>query len=185
MADSEAAARPYAKAVFELAREGNSLNAWSALLADAAVAAVNPGLLAVLDVPGAKYDAAARAIADVCGTDADSASLVANGQALNFLRLVAENQRLDSLPAIAEAFEQLRADVENTLDVTLRAASQVDEAQQARMAAALKTRFGRDVRLHFVLDESLIGGARLQADDHVIDGSVTTRLAKLASALVH
>jgi F-type H+-transporting ATPase subunit delta len=53
------------------------------------------------------------------------------------------------------------------------------------MAAALKTRFGRDVRLHFVLDESLIGGARLQADDHVIDGSVTTRLAKLASALVH
>jgi len=98
---------------------------------------------------------------------------------------VAENQRLDSLPAIAEAFEQLRADVENTLDVTLRAATQVDEAQQARMAAALKNRFGRDVRLHFVLDESLIGGARLQADDHVIDGSVTTRLTKLASALVH
>ncbi|MGI9330507.1 MAG: F0F1 ATP synthase subunit delta [Gammaproteobacteria bacterium] len=185
MADSEAAARPYAKAVFELAREANSLTAWSALLANAANAAVSPALLAMLDVPGADTDAAARAIADVCGKDADSGELAANGQALNFLRLVADNQRLDSLPAIADAFEQMRADVENTLDVTLRAATPVDDAQQARMAAALKTRFGRDVRLHFVLDESLIGGARLQADDHVIDGSVTTRLAKLASALVH
>ncbi len=101
------------------------------------------------------------------------------------MRLLAENHRLTAIPAIAAVFEKLRAEVENTLDVTLTAATQVDEAQQAKMAAALKTRFGRDIRLHFVLDETLLGGARLQAEDHVIDGSVRTRLEKLASALVH
>ena len=53
------------------------------------------------------------------------------------------------------------------------------------MVDALKQRFGRDVRLRFEQDENLIGGARLQADDHIIDGSVRTRLAKLASALVN
>ena len=185
MADTESVARPYAKAVFELARESNQLAAWSALLANAASAAASTELQQLLELPGADLDQAARAIAEVCGKDSAAGELAANGQALNFLRLVAENRRLEALPDIAAVFEQLRADVENTVDVTLRAATQVDEAQQARMAAALKNRFGRDVRLHFVLDPSLIGGARLQADDHVIDGSVTTRLAKLASALVH
>lgn len=185
MADIQAVARPYAKAVFELARETGSLSAWSALLADAAEAATSPALLAMLHQPGADTDAAARAVAEVCRTDTATAPVMDNGQALNFLRLVAENRRLEWLPGIAAAFEQMRADVENTVNVTLRAATAVDEAQQSRMTAALKKRFGREVRLHFVLDESLIGGARLQADDHVIDGSVTTRLAKLASALVH
>jgi len=53
------------------------------------------------------------------------------------------------------------------------------------MAEALKKRFGREINLQFELDENLIGGARLQADDLVIDGSVRTGLEKLASALVH
>ena len=51
------------------------------------------------------------------------------------------------------------------------------------VVAALKQRFGRDVSLTFQLDESLIGGARLQADDLVIDGSVSTGLEKLATTL--
>jgi F-type H+-transporting ATPase subunit delta len=124
-------------------------------------------------------------LAEVCLTDSEATVLAGNGQGLNFLLLLAENRRLEALPDIAQAFEQLRAEVENTMDVTLRAAAPVSEEQRARIVAALKQRFGRDVRLNFVLDESLIGGARLQADDHVIDGSVSTRLAKLASALVH
>jgi F-type H+-transporting ATPase subunit delta len=66
----------------------------------------------------------------------------------------------------------------------LTAASPVDDAQQAKIIEALKKRFGRDVNLHFKLDENLIGGARLQADDLVIDGSIRTGLEKLSSALM-
>jgi F-type H+-transporting ATPase subunit delta len=124
-------------------------------------------------------------IADVCATDPALAGLARTEHSTNLLRLLAENQRLSVLPDIASSFDKLRAEVENTLDVVLTAATAVDEAQQGRMAAALSKRFGRKVRLRFVLDESLIGGARLQAEDHVIDGSVRTRLDKLASALVH
>jgi F-type H+-transporting ATPase subunit delta len=67
--------------------------------------------------------------------------------------------------------------------VTLTAASPVDEGQQAKIIEALKKRFGRDVSLTFELDENLIGGARLQADDLVIDGSVSAGLVKLATTL--
>ena len=47
----------------------------------------------------------------------------------------------------------------------------------------MKKRFGRDVSLKVDLDENLIGGAMLRADDLVIDGSVRTGLEKLATVL--
>ena len=48
---------------------------------------------------------------------------------------------------------------------------------------SLNKRFGRQIRLTVQLDNTLIGGARLQVGDRVIDGSVRTGLDKLATAL--
>ena len=184
MIQNEAVARPYANAIFELAQGDGNFDAWTSLLMTAGQVVSSEELTRLLDSPRVDSDRVVEMIADICRQDSQAASLL-SGQGRNLLRLLAENHRLTAIPAIAAVFEKLRAEVENTLDVTLTAATQVDEAQQATMAAALKKRFGRDVRLHFVLDETLLGGARLQAEDHVIDGSVRTRLEKLASALVH
>ncbi|MBT8493561.1 MAG: F0F1 ATP synthase subunit delta [Deltaproteobacteria bacterium] len=184
MAQSEAIARPYAQAIFELAQADGNFGAWSALLATAAEVVATDEVAGLLDRPGIDRNRVVELIGGVSAADQQAASLL-SGQGKNLLRLLAENDRLPALPEIADAFDKLRAEVENMVDVTLTAATPVDEAQQARMIEALKKRFGRDVRLNFVLDESLLGGARLQAEDHVIDGTVRTRLAKLASALAH
>lgn len=185
MPQNDAIARPYARAAFELAQEAGQLADWSAFLHTAGQAAAMPRVQELLDVPGADRTRVADAIAEVCASDPALAGFMRGVEPRNLLRLLAENHRLTMLADIAAGFEQLRAEVENTMDVVLTAATPVDDSQQARMAAALRQRFGREVRLRFVLDENLIGGARLQADDHVIDGTVRTRLAKLASALVH
>ncbi len=185
MAHSYAVARPYARAVFDLAREQQALAGWSAFLATAAATAAEPALAAQLDAPGVDRERLAGLIGEICSRDPDAAAVAATAEAHNFLRLLAANRRLAVLPDIAAAFEALRAAAENRLNVVLTAATAVDEAQLARIAEALKRRFGREIQLRFELDESLIGGARLKAEDHVIDGSVRTRLAKLASALVH
>lgn len=181
---NEAIARPYAQAIFELAQASGHYDAWSALLGTAAAVVATDEVAGLLNLPGADREKIVELIAGVCTADATAAPLL-SGQGRNLLRLLAENHRLAELPGIVLAFEKLRADVENTVDVVLTAATEVDSEQQARMVAALKKRFGREVRLNFVLDKNLLGGARLQAEDHVIDGTVRTRLAKLASALVH
>ena len=83
-------------------------------------------------------------------------------------------------------FDKFKADVENSvLTLCLTAATPVDPAQQQKISDALKRRLGREINLHFQLDENLIGGARLQADDLVIDGSVRTGLEKLSSTLMN
>jgi len=185
MAEYSAVARPYARAVFELAQQGGELAAWSKMLAVAGQVVDNDEFRSLLNSPSIERDSVVSVLVDVCAQADDGLQVQGQPAMLNFLRLLAENRRLSALPEISLQFEQLRANVENTVEVVMTSAAPVSPEQQAKLAAALKRRFGREVNLRFELDESLIGGARLQADDLVIDGSVRTGLDKLSSALVN
>ena len=96
------------------------------------------------------------------------------------MSLLAQNRRLGFLPEIAALFEQMKAEVENAVDVEVVSASQLTPDQESRYAAALQNKLGRSVRLHTKVDGSLIGGAVLKAGDLVIDGSIKGRLERLA-----
>ncbi len=55
----------------------------------------------------------------------------------NFVRVLAENHRLLLLPEISAHYEELRAEVENTVDVEVISAVALDAAQQQKLSAAL------------------------------------------------
>ena len=67
--------------------------------------------------------------------------------------------------------------------VTIVAASPVDAATAEKISGALSKKLGRTVELELAVDESLIGGAVIRAQDMVIDDSLKTRLKRLASTL--
>ena len=186
MADHGTTARPYAQAVFEIARADNQLGDWSQFLGLAAEIASSPDALRFLLKPGNDGQAIAAAIADICREKLPALALLKDGStspAAGLLKVLAENQRLGALPDILGRYEVLKAEAERTLDVTLTSASAVSDDQQKRIIDSLNKRFGRQVRLAVQLDPTLIGGARLQVGDRVIDGSVRTGLDKLATAL--
>jgi F-type H+-transporting ATPase subunit delta len=186
MADHGTTARPYAQAVFEIARTDNQLADWSGFLTLAAEIALAPDVTRLLSAPGADGHGVAAAIADICREKLGGLALLRDGPksvGAGFLKVLAENHRLGALPDILARFEALKADAERTLDVTLTSASAVSDEQQKRIIDALNKRFGRQIRLAVRLDPTLIGGARLQVGDRVIDGSVRTGLDKLATAL--
>lgn len=186
MADKNTIARPYARAVFRVAQENNalgevaaSLDAGRQILADGEVAnfLANPSL-----TDEQRLDFLTDLFAGAAGKDSVFAGSSEHG--VNFLKLLLEYGRVDVLPEIADRFDALKADVENTLDVTVTSASAVSAAQQKEIEAALKSRLGRDVNLSTEIDEGLIGGAVIRAGDVVIDGSVRARLESLSNALV-
>lgn len=183
MAENRGIARPYAEAAFELAREAGTLGGWSGFLQVAAQAVRDQTIARLIDTPGTDKSALIDLLAGIC-RDAEPGNEADWTQVTNLLKLLAENDRIPVLPEISDLFDQLKADAENTVDVLLTAAVPVDPAHQEKISTALKQRFGRDVNLRFQLDENLIGGARLQADDLIIDGSVRTGLEKLSSALM-
>ena len=100
------------------------------------------------------------------------------------LKLLLEYGRVNALPEIADHFDALKAEVENTVDVTVTSAVPMSAEQQQAVKTALQARLGRNVSLSTEIDESLIGGAVIRAGDVVIDGSVRSRLNGLANALV-
>ncbi|MDH3978737.1 MAG: F0F1 ATP synthase subunit delta, partial [Gammaproteobacteria bacterium] len=164
------------------ANAAGQLAIWSDALHAAGAVVTDPQVKGLIGAPSTDSAKLVSLITDIAAKEAAG---VNNGELNNLIKLLDENGRLRVLPEIASAYDSLKAEVENRVEVTLTAAEPVDEAQQAKIVEALKKRFGRDVSLKFELNEGLIGGARLQADDLVIDGSVSAGLEKLATTLAN
>lgn len=186
MADNHTIARPYAEAAFDLAREAGTLDAWSKalnvasnVLADGEVAR----FLAKPSLTDAERLRFLTGLIDAAGAG-DNVLAGRAKEGRNFLKLLLEYGRIAVLPEIADHFDAKKAEVENTIDVTVRSATTLAEAQKKVIAEALGKRLGRNVRLETELDESLIGGAVIRAGDIVIDGSLRSRLKSLSNALI-
>jgi F-type H+-transporting ATPase subunit delta len=182
MAEKATIARPYAKAAFASAREHNAFERWSTVLATASSVVQDERVARLLNNPRVKAEELSGLIGEVV---TEAAGQAMDEHTRNFLATVASNRRLGLLPEIASMYEAMRAEAENTADVQVISAVELNEAQRQRLAAALKKRLQRDVRLHCEVDASLIGGAIVRAGDFVIDGSLKARLDRLAAEMSH
>ena len=115
-------------------------------------------------------------VLEPCGAAGDE-------KARNFVQLLADNGRLLLLPQIAAQYAALRADVENTVDVTVTSALPLTAEQGAKLSDALTRRLRRTVRLNTTVDPSLIGGAVVRAGDFVVDGSLRGRIERLGNTM--
>ena len=168
-------ARPYARAAFSLARDAGTLPAWSQALAFAARVAADPQVAAVLGHPKLS---AADAVALLAPDGAGEAFC-------NFLGLLFDNRRLSLLPEIAGLYDELRFEAERVVKAKVTSAAALPAAELETIKAALRRRFGREVEVEAAVDESLIGGAVIDAGDVVIDGSIKGKLGRLEAALSH
>ncbi|MEM7430493.1 MAG: F0F1 ATP synthase subunit delta [Pseudomonadota bacterium] len=187
MADNNTIARPYAQALFELANENGALDVVSRSL-DVAKDLLSDGQVGAFLSRPALTDAQRleflqSLFAKAAGSD--SAFAGSKGHGTNFLKLLLENGRVGVLPEIAEQFATLKAQAENTLDVIVTSATEIDTQQQNEISRALKARLGREINLETRIDKSLIGGAVISAGDVVIDGSLRGRLEGLTNALIN
>ncbi len=176
MAELSTLARPYAKAVFELAREGNGFAAWGQQLAALAEVVGNADMLTAMKLPGTlKSQIAALVIEALKGR------LQPQGESL--IKLLAANGRLESAGELASQFEALRAEAEARVEVEITSAAPMAEAEKSKLSAAVAKKLNRAVDIVWNTDESLIAGAKIRAGDLVIDGSAAGELERLKTAL--
>jgi F-type H+-transporting ATPase subunit delta len=176
MAEAVTIARPYAEAVFALADKGGTLAKWSRTLATMAVVAADPEARRAVGNPNLSSDQIYGLFA------AASGDLAAEEQ--NFLRVLIENDRLSALPEIAAIYEELKNEREGVVDAMITTAFPLDKSELAALVKELESRFKRKVQPQVHVDTGLIGGARMQVGDELIDGSVRGRLAAMAAALM-
>jgi F-type H+-transporting ATPase subunit delta len=179
MADFETAARPYAKAIFELASDEGNLQHWQDNLSLAAMIAVDPDMQATLRQPAILASELAVLFLSVI----EAAGLETDTDLKNLIALLAENGRLTALPAIATAFASLKQEAEGRIEVQIRTAQELSAEQQEKISTNLAKRLGKEVSITTEIDSSLIAGAIVTAGDLVIDGSASGRMEKLTIAL--
>lgn len=176
MAELATIARPYANAVFRLAKQESTLDSWSRSLAVLSGAASHERVQVLLHSPDMPASAKAFKLAEICADDLDD-------RGRKFLQALADNDRLDVIGEIREQFEELRAEEEKSLDVEVISAFELTAEQSEKLRSALNTKFAKEISIESRVDDSLIGGAIIRAGDVVIDGSVRGKLNKLAETL--
>lgn len=183
MADTSTLARPYARAIFGLARAHDSLSVWSTALAIAAQVVSDPAAKAFLSRRDLDDNGRVSFLQSVCGELGDT-DVLSSGRGENLLRLLAENDRLSGIPEIVLQFDALKAWAENTVKVRLVTATSVQDSVVTKITGALERKLGRAIELELQEDPGLLGGAVIHAEGRVIDGSVKSRLNELAETLV-
>ena len=96
---------------------------------------------------------------------------------------MAENHRLLALPQVLEEFCLLKAEHEQSIDVDVTSAVQLEAEQTKALSAALEKRLARKVKLNCKVSKTIISGLIIQAGDMVIDGSTKGKLNRLAQTL--
>jgi F-type H+-transporting ATPase subunit delta len=176
MADRSTIARPYARAAFSEAQADKRLTPWAEAINTGAAVVQDARVKRLLDHPRVTPAELAQFVIDIAGNGLDQ-------DAKNFVQTLAENRRLGYLPEIAEIFNELKDAEEGIVDVTVTSAAPLDQQQQLTLSEALSRKLKRQVRMHCETDATLIGGAVLRAGDLVIDGSLRTRLNRIATEL--
>ena len=179
MANEVSAARPYAIAAYETATETNALRNWSEVLASLAKMTEQPMIAQLFLNPNYSADILAAVVIDL----AAKSQILCSTEQANFIRLLAQANKLQLLADIKKIFDYLEAIFNETADVTVTSAEPLTSEYKARLQAALNKRFKHDVILTFNQDPSLLAGILIRTGDRVIDGTVTTQLQRFTEAL--
>jgi F-type H+-transporting ATPase subunit delta len=176
MAEFATLARPYAKAVFDLAAETDKFDDWSTHLDFLTTVIKDSAMAAVIANPKVDQDTLSSLLLDVCDGHLDN-------EGINLLKILLENNRLHTIPSLAFQYEELKARHQGYLNVEIVSPYPLEPVQQQEIETTLKRRLGKSVDVDITLDKSLLGGCLIRAGNEVIDVSMKGHLQRLAAEL--
>jgi F-type H+-transporting ATPase subunit delta len=171
------AARRYAKALLELARGQGLQETIGVELARVAEVLADPSLAQILASPNLPLKTR-REIAEQLGVILSLQPLTRN-----FLRVLAENGRLDIVPHIESAYQHLLERALGRVRAKVRAAAPLSEEELNTLVEAFSHLTNMTVLPTIELDPELLGGVMVEIEGRVYDASLKTQLQRLGETL--
>lgn len=176
MAEIATIARPYAEAVFSIAKEENDLVGWSSRLALVQAVNADAEMIRIANDPAVSKDALSTVFLNVCG---EKIGVVAS----HFIRLLIDANRLDILPEVVTQFEQLKAKQGGLKAAAVVSAFPLTPIEIKALTARLADKFGGSVEVSLEVNPDIIGGVIITLGDEVYDASVRGKLQDMANTL--
>ncbi len=170
------AARVYAEALFDVAKEKGKLDAIRDQLAQFADAVDRNRELQVFFFSpyfssAEKVDGLKRAVS------------AADDELVNFLELLIEKQRMTELFRIRRHFEELWKQENKRIEVTVTSAVELAPSVVEKVGEEIERQTGQKVELSSRVDDEILGGIVLQVGNKVLDASIRSRLEKLRKSV--
>lgn len=176
MAELATVARPYAEALFRVAKSGD-MALWSDLMSGMAQIGGHPEVKELVNNPKLTDRQVFDLLLSFLKSDIPA-------EAKSFIEVLVENGRVSLLPEISAQFHALKDADEGAANAHIVSAFEMSEAQIGELVATLGKKFGRKLVPTVTVDPSLIGGVCVTVGDEVLDMSVRARLQKMHAALV-
>lgn len=176
MTEKMTIARPYAKAVFEIALKTETIVEWAEALWNLSEISKDEQVNLLLREETISLEDSVALFLAVCKSNL-------NGPLHRFVLLLAKRKRLKILPEIAYLYKKMQLDAENSLEVQFDSPVPLDKNQQSAYQKQLEKYFGRKVIMTCAVDTNLLGGFLAQAGNFVVDGSVRGSLTNLKTAM--
>lgn len=177
MATELTLARPYAKAIFAIAKGANNFDEWTKVLDALCVITEDPKAIKIIKNPLISREEKADFIIGLTKKNISE-------KAENLIKLLSFNNRLEVIPGVKELFEKYKYKELKTKKLTITSAVKLNTTQQKEYIAALSEYFGgQNIEAEFKADKTILGGILVRAGDTVIDFSLKGRLERLGEAL--
>ena len=105
------------------------------------------------------------------------------GILVNFFFVILERSRLHLLDEFVDAYQEILDEEAGILRVEVSSSYPLTSGESERLREVMATLTGRSVKLSCEVDETLLGGVRLQVGSTVYDGTIRTQLAELRKQL--
>ena len=178
MAEVITLARPYAQAIYSLAKEADALDAWSEALAFLKSVANDSTFQATVSAPDIQLTDVEDLFLSICSDQVTE-------EVRNFIRLLVRNGRLSVLDDVAKQYESLKADDEGVVSAVIQSAFDLDETQVGAITEILSKKLEKKISPSVTTDPNLIGGIKVYVGDKVWDASVRGRLQHMAATLTN
>ena len=178
MAEVITLARPYAQALYSLAKETDTLDVWSESLEFLKSVADDAAFQETVNAPDIQLTDVEDLFISICS---DRVSM----EVSNFIQLLVRNGRLSVLDDVARQYESLKAEDEGMVNAVIESAFDLDEAQITAIADILSKKLNKKISPSVTTDPNLIGGVKVHVGDKVWDASVRGRLQHMAVTLTN
>lgn len=99
--------------------------------------------------------------------------------------LLSQNSRLEALTEIKKQFLQMKQELEKVIEATITTASEISDESLRTIKKALENKLQQSVSIEVMMDEGLIGGAKIQIGDNMIDASIRSQINELGRILTN
>jgi F-type H+-transporting ATPase subunit delta len=104
---------------------------------------------------------------------------------LNFLSLLLENHRMPVIFRVRREYDRLWREANQLLAVSITSAVELDPSVADRVGDEIGRQTGRTVELTSAVDPEILGGIVVRVGNSIIDASIRTRLDNLRKQVVN